>query len=94
MYKVTIQTTPVDENNWKVVANGSWTPGLPPELDNQTLPLGVIEALFNIIPSEKDMSGRNQVQEGDTFYAVVFRRLSSHNRRTAFRAQHPKTAEE
>ena len=89
MYKVTIQATPVDENNWKVVADGNWTPGLPPQLDNQILPVAVVEALFNVIPSEEDISGRNQVQEGDTIYAVVFRRLSNRNRSSAFRIQQP-----
>lgn len=75
MYKVTIQATPVQEKSWKVMASGRWTPGHPPELDNQDLSAGVIKALFNIIPSATDKSGRNQIQDGDTFYAVVFRRL-------------------
>jgi len=35
----------------------------------------VIEALFNVSPSATDESSRNQVRFGDTFYAVVFRRL-------------------
>jgi hypothetical protein len=75
MYKVTIQATPVAESNWKVVATGTWTPGQQPQLDEQILPT-VVEALFNVSPSATDESGRNQVQCGDTFYAVVFRRLS------------------
>jgi hypothetical protein len=32
--------------------------------------------LFNVSPSATVKSGRNQVQLGETFYAVVFRRLS------------------
>lgn len=75
MYKVTIQATPVQAENWKVVAAGTWTPGLPPQLDNP-IPPDVIEALFNVTPSATDRSGRNQVQDKDTTYAVVFRRLS------------------
>lgn len=77
MYKVTIQATPVQESNWRVVASGKWKPGEPPELDNQDLSAGVIPALF--IPSATDKSGRNQIQDGDTFYAVVFTRLSKHH---------------
>jgi len=76
MYKVTIQATPVAESNWKVVATGTWAPGQPPQLAEQILPAEVIEALFNVTPSATDQSGRNQVQCGDTFYAVVFRKLS------------------
>jgi len=76
MYKVTIQATPVAESNWRVVATGTWIPGQQPELDEQILPAEVVEALFNVSPSATDESGRNQVQSGETFYAVVFRRLS------------------
>ncbi len=78
MYKVTVQATPVQENSWKVVASGRWTPGLPPELDGQVLPAAVVEALFNVVPLATDKSGRNQMQDGDTLYAVVFRRLMKH----------------
>ena len=76
MYKVTIQSTPVQQDNWRVVASGRWTPGQPPQLDH-VLPEAVVESLFNIIPSATEKSGRNQMQDGDTFYAVVFRRLSN-----------------
>jgi hypothetical protein len=77
MYKVTIQATPVAESSWRVVATGTWTPGQQPELA-EILPVEVVEALFNISPSAKDESGRNQVRCGDTLYAVVFRRLSKY----------------
>jgi hypothetical protein len=80
MYKVTIQATPVAQSDWKVVASGTWTPGQQPQLAEQTLPAEVVETLFNVIPSATVESGRNQVQFGDTFYAVVFRRLSTRNR--------------
>ena len=73
VYKVTIQATPVGADQWKVVASGTWTPGQQPQLE-QTLSAEVVEALFNVSPSEK--SGRNQVQLGDIFYAMVFRRIS------------------
>ena len=73
MYKVTVQATSVQENSWRVVASGRWTPGIPPQLDH-VLPAGVVEALFNVVPLETDKSGRNQMQDGDTLYAVVFRR--------------------
>jgi hypothetical protein len=76
MYKVTIQSTPVGEGNWSVVTTGTWNPGEPPRLADEILPANVVEALFKVTPSATDQSGRNQVQEGDTFYAVVFRRLS------------------
>jgi hypothetical protein len=76
MYKVTIQETPVAESNWRVVGSGTWTPGQPPQLGDQILPVEVVEALLNVTPSPTDKSGRNQVQIGDTLYAVVFRRLS------------------
>ncbi len=73
VYKVTIQATPVGTDQWKVVGSGTWTPGQQPQLE-QTLSAEVVEALFNVIPSEK--SGRNQVQLGDNLYAMVFRRIS------------------
>ncbi len=76
MYKVTIQETPVSESNWRVVASGTWTPGQQPQLAETHLPAKLVETLFNVIPSATDKSGRNQVQYGETFYAVVFRRLS------------------
>jgi hypothetical protein len=75
MYKVTIQATPIAGIDWRVVTVGTWTPGQPPQLD-QVLSNEVLEALFNITPSATDKSGRNQIQHGDTLYAVVFRRLS------------------
>jgi hypothetical protein len=59
-----------------VVASGTWTPGQQPQLAEQTLPAEVVEMLFNVSPSAMVKSGRNQVQLGETFYAVVFRRLS------------------
>ena len=76
MYKVTVQETPVQESNWRVVASGTWTPGQQPKLEDHILPAEVIETLFNVTPSATAKSGRNQVRYGDTFYAVVFRRLS------------------
>jgi hypothetical protein len=76
VYKVTIQETPVSESNWRVVASGTWTPGQKPQLAETHLPAEVVERLFNVIPSATDKSGRNQVQYGETLYAVVFRRLS------------------
>ena len=76
MYKVTIQETLVAEGNWRVVATGTWIPGQQPQLDEQIVPGEVLEALFNVSPSVKDESGRNQVEFGDKLYAVVFRRLS------------------
>jgi len=77
MYKVTIQETPVVEKlNWRVVASGTWTPGQQPQLDEHALSTDVIEALFDVRPSATDESSRNQVQCGETLYAVVFRRLS------------------
>jgi hypothetical protein len=76
MYKVTIQTTPINVSDWKVVATGTWTPGQPPQLGDQILPAEVLEELFSVTPSPTDKSGRNQVQCGDNLYAVVFRRLS------------------
>jgi hypothetical protein len=82
MYKVTIQATPSGESNWKVVTSGTWTPGEPPQLADENLPANVIEALFNITLSATDESGRNQVQDGDMLYGVVFRRLSRKARPT------------
>jgi hypothetical protein len=76
MYKVTIQATPVGESNWRVVTTGTWTPGQPPRLAEEILPAKVVEVLFKITPSATDQSGRNQMQDGDTSYAVVFRKLS------------------
>ena len=76
MYKVTIQSTSVQEDKWRVIASGRWTPGQQPQLDNQLLPAAVVEKLLNVVPSTTDKSGRNQVQDGDMLYAVVFRRLS------------------
>jgi hypothetical protein len=61
VYKVTIQATAVGTDQWKVVASGTWTPGQPPQLE-QTLSAEVIEALFDVSPSEN--SGRNQVELG------------------------------
>jgi hypothetical protein len=76
LYKVTIQATPAGENNWSVVTTGTWIPGRPPQLTDQMLSAKIVDALFNVTPSAMDKSGRNQVQDDDTFYAVVFRRLS------------------
>jgi hypothetical protein len=77
MYKVTIQETPaVEKLNWRVVTSGNWTPGQEPQLTQHLLSPEVIEALFNVTPSATVRSGRNQVQCGETLYAVVFRRLS------------------
>ena len=73
VYKVTIQAAPVGADQWKVVASGTWTPGQQPQLE-QILSAEVVEALFNVSPSEN--SGRNQVQLGDMLYAMVFRRIS------------------
>jgi len=75
-YKVTIQATPVAMNNWQVVVAGTWTPGQGPQLAEQVLPAGVVEALVNVSPLPTDASGRNEIQFGDTSYAVVFRKLS------------------
>jgi hypothetical protein len=71
MYKVTIQSTPVGESNWSVVTTGTWNPGERPQLAGETLPANVVEALFKITPSAMDQSRRNQVQDGDIYYAVV-----------------------
>jgi hypothetical protein len=76
MYNVTIQATPAGESNWSVVTTGTWTPGQVPQLADEILPANVVEALFNITPSATDKSGRNQMQDGDTLYGVVFRKLS------------------
>ena len=77
MYRVTIQATSAHENNWKVVTAGNWSPGEPPQLEIQILPVEIVNALFNFLPAEGDFSGRKQVQEGDTLYAVVFRKLKA-----------------
>ena len=61
------------------MASGRWTPGQWPRPDH-ILPTAVFESLFKVILSETDASGRNQMQDGDTSYAVVFRKLS--DRRT------------
>ena len=66
----------MQENNWRVVAAGTWIPGQRPELENQLLPAAVLATLFNLVPSATDKSGRNEVRCGDTAYAMVFRRLS------------------
>lgn len=76
MYKVTVQATPIDKVDWKVVASGRWTPGREPELTEGNLSAEVVKALFNVTPSATDASGRNQIQLGDAAYAVVFRRLA------------------
>jgi hypothetical protein len=76
MFKVTVQSTPVKESNWRVVATGTWTPGQRPELEDQLLPGEVVATLFDVTPSATDKSGRNEVRCGETAYAVVFRRIS------------------
>jgi hypothetical protein len=76
MYKVTIQSTPANESDWRVVAAGTWTPGEQPQLEEHILSAEVVEELFNVTLSPTDKSGRNQIQCGDTLYAAVFRRLS------------------
>ena len=76
MYKVTIQETPINESEWRVVATGTWTPGQRPQLAAQILPAEVLEELFKVTPSPTDVSSRNQVQCGHSLYAVVFRKLS------------------
>jgi hypothetical protein len=76
VFKVTIQATAVQENNWHVVATGSWSPGQKPELDEKTLPVEVVATLFAVAPAGTDKSGRNEVRHGDTAYAVVFRRVT------------------
>jgi hypothetical protein len=58
------------------VASNTWTPGQQPQIAEQTLPAEVIEILFKVSPSAMAQSGRNQVQLGEMFYAVVFRGLS------------------
>lgn len=74
MYKVTIQATSVQRIDWKVVGSGSWNPGQQPQLEDQILSSEVLEELFSVTPSPTENSGRNQVQFGDTLYAVVFRK--------------------
>jgi hypothetical protein len=76
MYKVTIQATSVQRIDWKVVGSGSWNPGQQPQLEDQILSAEVLAGLFSVTPAPTDNSGRNQVQFGDTLYAVVFRKLS------------------
>jgi hypothetical protein len=76
MYKVTIQATPTQKIDWKVVASGRWTPGEPPQLAETTLSAEVLKDLFNVTPVAADHSGRHQIQSGDTLYAVVFRKLA------------------
>jgi hypothetical protein len=75
VFKVTIQATAVQENNWHVVSTGTWTPGQKPELGEETLPAEVVATLFAVIPAPTDKSGRNEIRLGDTAYAVVFRRF-------------------
>ncbi len=75
MFKVTIQATAVQENNWHVVATGTWSPGQQPELGDETLPVDVVATLFAVTPAATDRSSRNEVRHGDTAYAVVFRRV-------------------
>lgn len=75
MFKVTIQATPIGVTDWKVVATGTWTPGLAPELDNNLLP-EVTRELFQVTPAATDKSGRNQIESGDKLYAVVYRNLA------------------
>ena len=38
MYKVTIQTTPAGESNWRVVTTGTWNQGERPQLADEILP--------------------------------------------------------
>jgi hypothetical protein len=75
MYKVTIQATPIEKIDWKVVAAGTWIPGQQPQLEDQILSAEVLEALFNVTLSPTDNLSRNEIQSGDELYAVVFRRL-------------------
>ncbi len=75
MYKVTIQSTPANRVDWQVVAAGTWIPGQPPQLEANTVSAETLAELFNVMPSSAEPSGRNQIQSGDTLYAVVFRRL-------------------
>ena len=51
MYKVTIQSTPINESNWKVVAAGIWRPGEQPQLEEHILSAEVVGELFNVTPS-------------------------------------------
>lgn len=76
MFKVTIQATSIGVTDWKVVATGTWTPGLPPILEENLLPAEVTQELFQVAPAPTDKSGRNQIQSGDKLYAVVFRNLA------------------
>ena len=75
MYKITVQSTPINESNWQVVGSGLWTPGQQPQLD-KTLSADVLRELFHVTPPAMAQSSRNQIRCGDTLYAVVFRRLS------------------
>jgi hypothetical protein len=45
MYKVTIQATPAGESNWSVVTTGRWTPGKPPQLEDEILSANVVDAV-------------------------------------------------
>ncbi len=76
MYRVTIQATPISKIEWKVVASGTWIPGQRPQLGDEILPTEVLDELFKVTPPAKDKSSRNQIQHGETLYAVVFRTLS------------------
>jgi hypothetical protein len=75
-YQVTIQATTVRGMDWKVVATGRWTAGRGPLLAEHTVSADVLENLFHLTPSATDQLLRNQIQSGDTLYAVVFRKLS------------------
>jgi hypothetical protein len=57
------------------VASGRWTPGSYQDSPDKPSPTIVLEDLFNVTPPATDQPGRNQMQYGDTLYAVVFRRL-------------------
>jgi hypothetical protein len=73
VYRVTIQAK-VSGEVWKVVTVGTWTPGQVPQLVGQSLSAQIVEALFNIRPEADEKSGRNEIQDLETSYAVVFRR--------------------
>ena len=76
MYKVTIQATSVQRIDWKVVGSGLWNRGQQPQLEDQILSAEVVEELFSVTPSPTENFVRNQVQFGETLYAVVFRKLA------------------
>jgi hypothetical protein len=76
MYKVIIQSTPVGESNWRVVTTGMWNPGEPPRLAEEILPANVVESTVQHHTFGNESIRANQMQDGDTLYAVVFRRLS------------------